>query len=483
MMDPLVIGIAQRPDPLRERLERELADYAPLAAALGLSPPQVVEHRREGWCFLAVHGPVPPQRQREPRERDPVPGLVGGGIPSAAAPSLSTGRHPAWWSVLAGLAGEMGSFRAEGGLAPPQSPGAPRQAQAGRPAPTGPAAPARTGPTAAAAPADGSDASPATAPADGRGDAAPPTAPADGRGGPRPPRAARDPGRSQGVGDDAAAPAASPGGASRGTRGRARSPGAAAAADIATGDAMAPLQRDWEARVVRAVVAYVHEDHRWLLVQRFLKRRYAHLAPDERLEVVDAVRRRMAAAAARDARLRHLLTRRVAEYVQGARLLLIDGFLRFRCREYVEALELAADRAVDEYLLDREYREFVQLLRQFVDLQVPRLSVVHVLVEPSGSFILTDEAGRPLAAPTGEGPVPNAGPGVAADAGDALLSALVMVGARRFVVHVRRRARGLSRETRELLDQVFGDRVELCPGCARCRSRARRPAAPAPGSR
>ncbi|PZN06906.1 MAG: hypothetical protein DIU76_05875 [Bacillota bacterium] len=115
-MGPLGIGDAQRAESLRERLERELADYAPLAAALGLSPPQVVEHRREGWCFLAVHGPVPPQRQREPRERDPVPGLVGGGIPSAAAPSLSTGGHPAWGSGLAGLAGGMGSFGAGGGL-------------------------------------------------------------------------------------------------------------------------------------------------------------------------------------------------------------------------------------------------------------------------------------------------------------------------------------------------------------------------------
>ncbi|WP_207635422.1 putative sporulation protein YtxC [Thermaerobacter subterraneus] len=238
--------------------------------------------------------------------------------------------------------------------------------------------------------------------------------------------------------------------------------------------------RDWRARVVRAIVAFIHDEHRWHLMQRLVARRYAHLAPDERHQALAYARRHLATAPARDGQLRYQLSRQVAAYVEGAGLLLVDGFLRFRCRDYVEALELAVDRAVDEYLLDREYRDFVRLLRQFVDLQVPRLDVVHVVVEPSGAFTMTDEQGRAVSLPPGEAWVAGPGEGVAPDPGDALVSALVTVAARRFVVHLRRRNQGLGGDTRDMLEQVFGNRVEVCTGCTRCRPRQRRPAAPAP---
>ena len=328
MLDQLVIGTAQPPDPLRHRLEQELAAFTPCALAAGAQPPQLSEHRRGAWAFLVLRWP-----------------------PAATRPRSSP-------------------------------------------------------------------------------------------------------------------------------RGR----GAAAGAEAPDAD---PLRRDWRGRLVRVLTAYIHEEHRWNLMQRLMTRRYGHLAPDERLSALEYARRQLAAGP-REGELRHLLARRLDAYLAGAALVLVEGFLRFRCREYVEALELAVDRAVDEYLLDREYRDFVRLLRQFVDVQVPRLDVVHVLVEPSGAFRLVDDAGHAVPVPAdgvGTGGAGGAGPGGeggAADPEDVLLSALITVGARRFVLHLPGSRTRLRDDTRETLEQVFGSRVEHCPGCPRCRRRSRRPVTPAP---
>lgn len=231
-------------------------------------------------------------------------------------------------------------------------------------------------------------------------------------------------------------------------------------------------------RLARGLAAYIQEEHRLYLMQRLLARRYPHLVPDERQAVLGYARARLESQPGRERQRQRLVGDRLAAYLRRAEVVLVEGFLRFRCREYVEELEQVVERAVDEFLLDREYRDFVRLLKQFVDVQEPRLGVVHVLMDPAGPFRLVDDSGRPVDVPAGASPLAPAGPDAdAGDADDLLLSTLITVGAQRFVLH----ARGpLPAETAEMLEQVFAGRVETCGGCERCLPRSRRPVTPGP---
>ncbi|QIA26804.1 hypothetical protein DYI95_004095 [Thermaerobacter sp. PB12/4term] len=514
MSDLLVIGTAQPPDSLRQRLEQEVAALTPLAAACGLEPPQLSEYQCGNWFFLAVQGPAFPGRRRNGPlrggSRTPAdPAAVPGGGPGGAAgsgeePGSAGGARPGSpgpavpWSRMAAelrydfsglfLGGPGWISGALGAAAGAAARGAPSRRRGAAPGPAGSSL--RSTPAQAAHPGTagvGGAGTPGGRPggtSGGSGEAGRPGAGAEsGAPGTRPAGA--------GGGNGAAGAPSRPGGDPNGVAAAewvTTPPAGTGAGPAGRGESVPaseadPLFRDWRARVVRAIVAFIHDEHRWHLMQRLVTRRYAHLAPDARHQALAYARRHLAAAPARDGQLRYQLSRQVAAYVEGAGLLLVDGFLRFRCRDYVEALELAVDRAVDEYLLDREYRDFVRLLRQFVDLQVPRLDVVHVVVEPSGAFTMTDEQGRAVSLPPGEAWVAGPGEGLAPDPGDALVSALVTVAARRFVVHLRRRNQGLGGDTRDMLEQVFGNRVEVCTGCTRCRSRQRRPAAPAPSAR
>ncbi|WP_040826348.1 hypothetical protein [Thermaerobacter subterraneus] len=86
MSDLLVIGTAQPPDSLRQRLEQEVAAFTPLAAACGLEPPQLSEYQCGNWFFLAVQGPALPGRRRN--------GPLRGGRRTPAGPAAVPGGGP-----------------------------------------------------------------------------------------------------------------------------------------------------------------------------------------------------------------------------------------------------------------------------------------------------------------------------------------------------------------------------------------------------
>ncbi|HAI21106.1 MAG TPA: hypothetical protein DCM14_04315 [Clostridiales bacterium UBA8153] len=54
------------------------------------------------------------------------------------------------------------------------------------------------------------------------------------------------------------------------------------------------------------------------------------------------------------------------------------------------------DRAVDEYLMGREYKEFIRPLRYFIEMQESRIEAVHVLVSSNGICRLIDKENQPL---------------------------------------------------------------------------------------
>lgn len=45
----------------------------------------------------------------------------------------------------------------------------------------------------------------------------------------------------------------------------------------------------------------------------------------------------------------------------------LDGFLRFRCRDLTEGIKEAVRDSIDDYLINREYDEFVDVLRYFLN--------------------------------------------------------------------------------------------------------------------
>lgn len=153
---------------------------------------------------------------------------------------------------------------------------------------------------------------------------------------------------------------------------------------------------------------------------------------------------------------------KLLEYLENNNYINMEGFIRFRLKDYFRELEWAVERAVEEFLIEKEYKEFLKILRYFVDIQEPRIDTVQVIEREEGIFQLVDEKGVKIdneylddfALSLVNNDI---------DYEDLLISALMTAAPARIIIHIDK-----EREVVETITSIFGERVELCPGCKLC---------------
>ncbi len=232
----------------------------------------------------------------------------------------------------------------------------------------------------------------------------------------------------------------------------------------------AAVAAQWRGALAAVLVSWIVERREPALLQRLVAGRYSYFSPEESATIVG-----LAASALGEAdtghgseRRRGHILERLLDYLERHSTLVLDGFVTFRLKEYMDELATAVDRAVEDFLLEREYREFIELLRHVVQSQADRPPQVHCLFEPACSFRLEDAAGQPVAADLPEDLGPEA---TAHEVGleDLLVSALITVAPEALCLHVPDDAGVvLSPEALDTLQEVFTGAVSVCRGCARC---------------
>ncbi|MDP4128410.1 MAG: putative sporulation protein YtxC [Bacillota bacterium] len=143
----------------------------------------------------------------------------------------------------------------------------------------------------------------------------------------------------------------------------------------------------------------------------------------------------------------------------------LEGFLEFRAQEYKNEVSRAVEYAINEYVVEKEYFEFIQLLKHFVDNQTPRLDCLHVGVTSRGKFHLYNDNGIEVTHQFLEDYQLDNVHELGYE--DLLVSALIAVAPRQVTLHIRNEG---YKDTLQTIRNVFGDRVSDCQGCSLCKS-------------
>lgn len=217
------------------------------------------------------------------------------------------------------------------------------------------------------------------------------------------------------------------------------------------------VQQDVRHELAGALAEHIIQEMEPDYMQRLVRQNYGYFTTEERDQIVMQARGEPAAKAG--------LADRLDDYLAVHSVLNLDGFVTFRLRDYLVDLEDRVDQAVDEFLIDREYREFVRLLRYFVDAQQSRTPLVHVILQEDGQFELLDPDSRPLQSDIIQ-EFRLETPDAELNLEDLLVSSLITAAPERVVLHGSERARRL--DSVQTVRQVFGHRVEECTECPYC---------------
>ncbi|MDD6307823.1 MAG: putative sporulation protein YtxC [Clostridia bacterium] len=161
----------------------------------------------------------------------------------------------------------------------------------------------------------------------------------------------------------------------------------------------------------------------------------------------------------------HYIETRLYEFLAASDVLSIDGFVRFRLKEYRNMLRQIVDKVAGNYITEKEYEEFIALLQYFVSMQPGLVEVLHVIMDKD-TCIFLDENEVPIQDACMEDIFFAEAQGTLTK-DDVLLSVLITMAPERIVLH---HATGNMRhEILETVMQVFCGRVRICENCQICK--------------
>lgn len=76
------------------------------------------------------------------------------------------------------------------------------------------------------------------------------------------------------------------------------------------------------------------------------------------------------------------------KYICNNRNLVLNGFINFRIKNYFEYLNSMVDTSVNSFIVEREYLEFISLLKMYISTQTSTCEIVHLIYSENNSVLL-----------------------------------------------------------------------------------------------
>ena len=143
----------------------------------------------------------------------------------------------------------------------------------------------------------------------------------------------------------------------------------------------------------------------------------------------------------------------------------IKGFITFRMKELREDIEEIIDKVVEEYMVEKEYKEIVKLLKYFVDIQESKIEKINIYIHEGGGYELKDGYGNDIFNEFMK-ELSECKIDTEAKIEDIIISGLITNAPKQVIIHHKENC--LNAEFIETIVNVFGDRVFYCTGCTNC---------------
>lgn len=76
------------------------------------------------------------------------------------------------------------------------------------------------------------------------------------------------------------------------------------------------------------------------------------------------------------------------KYITNNKAMILSGFIHFRLSSYMKILDYVVDTFVNELVVDREYKEFINLLKSYVNSKPSNINSVHFIYKNTSSILL-----------------------------------------------------------------------------------------------
>lgn len=159
------------------------------------------------------------------------------------------------------------------------------------------------------------------------------------------------------------------------------------------------------------------------------------------------------------------INNQIRKFICDKPLISIDGFITFRLKDIDLFINLVVDKGIEEFTAKKEYKEFISVLKYFVNVQEPKYNLVN-LVFKGNSYTLFDEYNKVIDKDFFEDIIFQIeSEEISQD--DLLISTLIVLAPNNLIVHLDQHHK--DSDIVKVITDVFEDRVYFCMGCEKCK--------------
>lgn len=78
------------------------------------------------------------------------------------------------------------------------------------------------------------------------------------------------------------------------------------------------------------------------------------------------------------------------DFISANRNLVLSGFINFRLKDYIKILDSIVNESVNNFLIEKEYNEFISLLKLYINTQPINCKAVHIIYSSTNSILLDE---------------------------------------------------------------------------------------------
>ena len=159
-----------------------------------------------------------------------------------------------------------------------------------------------------------------------------------------------------------------------------------------------------------------------------------------------------------------ILFEQIKKYLKKKRNIVLDGIVNFRIDEYIKYLDNIVDMAVNKYIIEKEYKEFISLLKLYVNTTEYKTDIIH-LIYIHGESILLDKDKKIVQI---DGNLANTKylSDISFSSNDIALNTLLSMLPKKIEMHII----DSEDEFISTLKLIFENRVSICQDCNICRT-------------
>ena len=124
------------------------------------------------------------------------------------------------------------------------------------------------------------------------------------------------------------------------------------------------------------------------LLKRILEYNYFYFTPQEKKKILDFAKNFLDADTISKEDNYFSIYYHILDYVKENKALVLEGFVNFRLQNYIKNLDYVIDISVNKFLIEKEYSEFINILRLYVSMSPFNSPLVHLIYCNSESVLL-----------------------------------------------------------------------------------------------